>query len=123
MTKKNKRYLTSALSNTSSKSILNALPRPFTLTILQFGFVATWCVALAGIARFFPVVGRAIPGLQGGLRWPTPYVLKTTAPLAAFQVGGHLASSMATNKIPVSLVHTIKACHPPAFLFPPLTGG
>lgn len=110
--KKNKRYLTSALSNTSSKSILNALPRPFTLTVLQFGFVSTWCVVLAGIARVFPVVGSAIPGLSGGLRSPSSYVLRTTVPLAVFQVGGHLASSMATNKIAVSLVHTIKGMSP-----------
>lgn len=54
------------------------------------------------------MVGRAVPGLQGGLRYPSRQVILTTAPLAFFQVGGHIASSMATNKIPVSLVHTIK---------------
>lgn len=98
----------SALSNTSSKSILNALPRPVTLTIVQFGFVSSWCILLAIIARYVPLVGRAIPGLQGGLRYPSRHVIYTTAPLAVFQVMGHIASSMATNKIPVSLVHTIK---------------
>jgi solute carrier family 35 protein E1 len=36
----------------------------------------------------------------------------TTWPLAAFQIGGHLLSSTATAKIPVSLVHTIKGLSP-----------
>lgn len=36
----------------------------------------------------------------------------TTLPLAAFQIGGHLLSSTATAKIPVSLVHTIKGLSP-----------
>ena len=63
------------------------------------------------------MVGRAVPGLQGGLRYPSRHVILTTAPLAFFQVGGHIASSMATNKIPVSLVHTIKVPPPPFFFF------
>lgn len=33
-------------------------------------------------------------------------------PLALFQIGGHLLSSNATSKIPVSLVHTIKGLSP-----------
>lgn len=36
----------------------------------------------------------------------------TTLPLTAFQIGGHLLSSTATAKIPVSLVHTIKGLSP-----------
>jgi solute carrier family 35 protein E1 len=36
----------------------------------------------------------------------------TTIPMAAFQIGGHLLSSTATSKIPVSLVHTIKGLSP-----------
>ena len=39
-------------------------------------------------------------------------MILTTAPLAAFQVFGHIASSIATSKIPVSLVHTIKGMSP-----------
>ncbi|KAI5796717.1 triose-phosphate transporter family-domain-containing protein [Pyronema domesticum] len=105
-------YLSSALSNTSAKTILNALPQPVTLTIIQFGFVSGWCILLAVIARYVPAVGQAIPGLQGGLRAPSRQVIYTTAPLAFFQVGGHIASSMATNKIAVSLVHTIKGMSP-----------
>lgn len=36
----------------------------------------------------------------------------TTLPLAFFQVGGHILSSDATRRIPVSLVHTIKGLSP-----------
>lgn len=36
----------------------------------------------------------------------------TTLPLAAFQIGGHLLSSTATARIPVSLVHTVKGLSP-----------
>lgn len=39
-------------------------------------------------------------------------MLTTTLPLAFFQVGGHLLSSTATSRIPVSLVHTIKGLSP-----------
>ncbi|KAI5787202.1 triose-phosphate transporter family-domain-containing protein [Geopyxis carbonaria] len=105
-------YLASALSNTSSKQILNSFPRPVTLTIIQFAFVSSWCILLSLVARFVPVLGRSIPGLQYGLRYPSRAVIGTTAPLAFFQVGGHIASSIATQKIAVSLVHTIKGMSP-----------
>lgn len=36
----------------------------------------------------------------------------TTLPLAGFSIAGHLLSSNATSKIPVSLVHTIKGLSP-----------
>lgn len=39
-------------------------------------------------------------------------MIKTTLPLAFFQIGGHLLSASATAKIPVSLVHTIKGLSP-----------
>ena len=39
-------------------------------------------------------------------------MIGTTLPLALFQVGGHLLSSTAIGKIPVSLVHTIKGLSP-----------
>lgn len=100
------------MTNTSSKSILNAFPRPVTLTIIQFGFVCGWCFVLSYSARKWPVVGNIIPGLKNGLRAPTKEVLATTAPMAVFQVGGHILSSFATSRIPVSLVHTIKGMSP-----------
>lgn len=100
------RYLTSALSNTSSKTILNSFPQPITLTLIQFSFVSSWCIILSLLARVTPL--RAIPGLSGGLRFPTRVIITTTAPLALFQVGGHIANSIAIERIAVSLVHTIK---------------
>lgn len=100
------RYLCSALSNTSSKSILNAFPRPVTLTILQFLFVFVYCLILFALARYLP------PAISSTLRPPTRAIILTTAPLGVFQVGGHITSSIATSLIAVSLVHTIKGMSP-----------
>ncbi|KAL9120331.1 MAG: hypothetical protein Q9187_003110 [Circinaria calcarea] len=105
-------YLSSALTNTSSKSILNAFPKPITLTLIQFAFVSSWCVFFAYCAYLFPHLRTTIPALKHGIRSPTREVIRTTLPLALFQVGGHILSSTATSKIPVSLVHTIKGLSP-----------
>ncbi|TGZ78044.1 TPT-domain-containing protein [Ascodesmis nigricans] len=99
-------YLCSALSNTSSKSILNAFPRPVTLTLIQFLFVFLYCVLLFSLARHLP------PAISSTLRPPSRATLLTTAPLGIFQVGGHITSSIATSLIAVSLVHTIKGMSP-----------
>lgn len=104
--------MTSALTNTSSKSIMIAFPRPVTLTLVQFAFVSSWCVLLAYLASVYPLLRKSIPALKSGLRPPSRHVLMTTLPLAVFQVGGHLLSSTATARIPVSLVHTIKGLSP-----------
>ena len=104
--------MSSALTSTSSKSILNAFPKPITLTILQFAFVSGWCLFLAYLARLFPWLRTAVPALKNGIRYPTRDVIMTTLPLALFQIGGHILSSTATEKIPVSLVHTIKGLSP-----------
>ncbi|KAL8686908.1 MAG: hypothetical protein Q9218_006774 [Villophora microphyllina] len=105
-------YMSSALTNTSSKTILNAFPQPVTLTVIQFACVSSWCVTLAILGRLFPPLRRAIPVLKHGIRYPTRDVIRTTLPLAMFQIGGHILSSTATQKIPVSLVHTIKGLSP-----------
>ncbi|OJD21950.1 hypothetical protein ACJ73_06706 [Blastomyces percursus] len=105
-------YMTSALTNTSSKSILTTLPKPITLTIVQFAFVSIWCSVLATLASLFPALRRGIPALKNGLRKPSVDVIRTTLPLAVFQVLGHILSSMATSQIPVSMVHTIKGLSP-----------
>ncbi|OXV11210.1 hypothetical protein Egran_01026 [Elaphomyces granulatus] len=105
-------YMTSALTNTSSKSILNALPRPITLTIVQFAFVPLWCLLLAYVSNLFPDLKKKIPVLKHDIRYPSRDVITTALPLAIFQLGGHILSSMATSKIPVSLVHTIKGLSP-----------
>ena len=105
-------YTSSALTNTSSKSILNAFDKPATLTLVQFAFVSSLCIALARLAVIFPVLRTKVTALKYPIRPPTRDVIMTTLPLAAFQIGGHLLSSTATAKIPVSLVHTIKGLSP-----------
>jgi len=104
--------MTSALTNTSSKSILNAFPQPVTLTIAQFASVSLWCLILTWLASIIPPLRRAIPALKNGLRPPSWEVLSTALPLSIFQLLGHLLSAYATSKIPVSLVHTIKGLSP-----------
>ncbi|CZT11822.1 hypothetical protein WAI453_003121 [Rhynchosporium graminicola] len=105
-------YTSSALNNTSSKSILNVFPKPATLTLIQFGFVAFLCLFFSYLATVFPTLQNRIPALRYRVRYPTREVVMTTLPLAAFQIGGHLLSSSATMRIPVSLVHTIKGLSP-----------
>ncbi|CAH0026125.1 unnamed protein product [Clonostachys rhizophaga] len=105
-------YFSSALTNTSSKSILNVFNMPATLTLVQFAFVSSLCIFFAKLATIFPVLRTKIASLKHPIRAPTKEVLLTTLPLAAFQIGGHLLSSTATSKIPVSLVHTIKGLSP-----------
>lgn len=105
-------YWSSALTNTSSKSILTAFDKPATLTIVQFAFVSSFCILSSWIASAYPRVREAVPALKHPIRYPTKEIIVTTMPLAAFQIGGHLLSSTATSKIPVSLVHTIKGLSP-----------
>ncbi|EKD16217.1 triose-phosphate transporter [Drepanopeziza brunnea f. sp. 'multigermtubi' MB_m1] len=105
-------YMSSALTSTSSKAILNAFPKPATLTLIQFAFVAFLCLFFSHLATVFPSLQTRIPALKHRVRYPTREVIVTTMPLAAFQIGGHLLSSSATMKIPVSLVHTIKGLSP-----------
>ena len=105
-------YLSSALTNTSSKSILNAFRMPITLTIVQFAFVSFWCLLFARLARSSATIRNAVPVLKHGIRPLTRDVIYTAMPLALFQLSGHILSSTATAKIPVSLVHTIKGLSP-----------
>lgn len=104
--------MTSILSNTSSKAILTALPKPVTLTLVQFAFVSSWCIFLAAVAQRYPRLKTAIPALKYGIRPPTRDLIMTTLPLTLFQIGGHILSSDAMSRIPVSLVHTIKGLSP-----------
>jgi solute carrier family 35, member E1 len=90
-------YTTSALSSNTGKVILNQFRYPVTLTIVQFAFVAGYClIAMSPAVRF------------SRLRSPTRAIVRTTLPMGMFQVGGHMFSSMAISRIPVSTVHTIK---------------
>lgn len=101
-------YSSSALTNTSSKTFLNVLDAPATLTIVQFFFVAAWTALLAQLGSKFQLgwLGTA------PIRAPDQHVWKSTAPMSLFVLTGHLFSSMATSKIPVSTVHTVKALSP-----------
>lgn len=94
-------YTTSALSSNTGKTILNQWNHPVTLTIIQFAFVAGYCLLFMS-----PVIQFA------KLRPPTGAILRSTLPMGMFQVGGHMFSSIAISKIPVSTVHTIKALSP-----------
>lgn len=104
--------MSSALTNTSSKSILNAFDKPATLTMIQFFLVAFYCITFSWLASVFPSLRTSIPALKNAIRYPSRDVITTTLPLAAFQIGGHLLSSTATSKIPVSMVHTVKGLSP-----------
>lgn len=94
-------YTTSALSSNTGKTILNQWNHPVTLTIVQFAFVAGYCLLFMS-----PVIQFT------KLRPPTVAILRSTLPMGMFQVGGHMFSSIAISKIPVSTVHTIKALSP-----------
>jgi Triose-phosphate Transporter family len=90
-------YTSSALSSNTGKAILNQFRYPITLTFVQFGFVAAYCLLfMSPLIRFTRI------------RRPTRAILRDTLPMGCFQVGGHIFSSMAISRIPVSTTHTIK---------------
>ena len=93
-------YTTSALSSNTGKAILNQFRYPVTLTFVQFGFVAFYCLLFMSPAIQF-----------SKLRRPTKAIIWSTLPMGLFQVGGHIFSSIAISRIPVSTVHTIKVCN------------
>ncbi|KAF2755094.1 TPT-domain-containing protein [Pseudovirgaria hyperparasitica] len=105
-------YMTSILSNTSSKAILNSFSKPITLTVIQFAFVSSWCVILSRMAKSYPRLKTMVPVLKSTIRPPSRDIILTTLPLTLFQIGGHILSSDAMARIPVSLVHTIKGLSP-----------
>ncbi|KAF8906201.1 triose-phosphate transporter family-domain-containing protein [Gymnopilus junonius] len=94
-------YTTSALSSNTGKAILNQFRYPVTLTFVQFGFVAFYCLLFMSPAVRF-----------SKFRKPTKAITWSTLPMGLFQVGGHIFSSIAISRIPVSTVHTIKALSP-----------
>jgi len=90
-------YASSALSSNTGKSIMDSFRYPVTLTFVQFFFVASYCALfMSPLVRF------------SRFRPPTRPIFNATLPMGAFQVGGHIFSSMAISRIPVSTVHTIK---------------
>jgi solute carrier family 35 protein E1 len=66
------------------------------LTYVQFGLVALSCY----------IVTKLTGSTQ--IRRLDMNVFKTILPLAGFQIFGHVFSSVAISRVPVSLVHTIK---------------
>ncbi|KZT70762.1 TPT-domain-containing protein [Daedalea quercina L-15889] len=94
-------YTTSALSSNTGKVIMQEFRYPITLTFVQFGFVAGYCLLFMSPAVRF-----------SSFRSPTRAIFSSTLPMGLFQVGGHISSSMAISRIPVSTVHTIKALSP-----------
>ena len=94
-------YASSALSSNTGKAIMVQFRYPVTLTFVQFGFVAAYCLLLMSpIIRFTR------------MRRPTRAIFKDTLPMGCFQVGGHIFTSMAISRIPVSTTHTIKVRAP-----------
>ncbi|CCM02559.1 uncharacterized protein FIBRA_04662 [Fibroporia radiculosa] len=94
-------YTTSALSSNTGKTIMMQFRYPITLTFVQFAFVAGYCLFfMSPIIRF------------SKFKSPTKAIFQSTLPMGLFQVGGHIFSSMAISRIPVSTVHTIKALSP-----------
>lgn len=91
-------YASSALTNNTGKQILNQFKYPVTLTFIQFGFVASLSLVWTALARTSKIVSPS---------WP---VISTVLPLAVFQIAGHIFSSMAISRVPVSFAHTIKVC-------------
>lgn len=104
--------MTSIMTNASSKAILTALPKPVTLTIVQFLLVSFWCIFLSWLAKRNRALRELAPFLKNGIRKPSKEIIVVTLPLTAFQIGGHILNSDAMSKIPVSLVHTIKGLSP-----------
>lgn len=94
-------YSMSAISSNTGKAILVQFRYPITLTFVQFGFVAFYCLLfMTPVIRF------------SKLQAPSKAVISTTLPMGTFQVIGHVFSSIAISRIPVSTVHTIKALSP-----------
>lgn len=93
---------------------------PVTLTFIQFSFVAGYCVLFLAVreqsAVVAPIVGPAgrrgsMNTMQGwGIKKPSRSMFQGTFTMSLFQIAGHVFSSMAIARVPVSTVHTIKVC-------------
>ena len=111
-------YLSSALSSNTSKGLLSKrklptgerspalFPYPVTLTLVQFVFVNAYCYA--GTRRH--LLGEYT--LSRRLVRMTPQQLREVGQISVFNVVGHALSSLAISRVPVSMVHTIKALSP-----------
>ncbi|KAK3825380.1 MAG: triose-phosphate transporter family-domain-containing protein [Benniella sp.] len=93
-------YFSSAVTNNIGKQIMNQFQYPVTLTFVQFWFVSVFCF-LSGAVFNMTKIQR-----------PTRGIIEMTAPLVGFQVVGHVFSSVAISRVPLSVVHTVKALTP-----------
>ncbi|KAF9955351.1 suppressor of loss of ypt1 [Mortierella alpina] len=93
-------YMSSAVTNNIGKQIMNQFRYPVTLTFVQFWFVSVFCF-VAGVGFN-----------MSKMRRPTRAIVELTAPLVGFQVVGHVFSSVAISRVPLSVVHTVKALTP-----------
>ncbi|KAF9345073.1 suppressor of loss of ypt1 [Mortierella sp. NVP85] len=93
-------YLSSAVTNNIGKQIMNQFRYPVTLTFIQFVFVSLFCFILGSGFK------------MATIRKPSMAIMHMTAPLVGFQVVGHVFSSIAISRVPLSFVHTIKALSP-----------
>ncbi|KAI9480544.1 MAG: triose phosphate transporter [Benjaminiella poitrasii] len=94
-------YFTSSLSSNTGKQIMNNFKYPVTLTFVQFLLVACWCAVMESVFKS-----------SMGIKNPTKTIVKTMVPLSLFMTVGHVFSSISISRVPVSLVHTIKALAP-----------
>lgn len=94
-------YLSSALSSNTGKVILSHHRLPVSLTLYQFGFIS-----------LFTYIITQRPFNLTKLKTFDKHVFKSVSPMALFQIGGHVLTSMAISRVPVSTVHTIKALSP-----------
>lgn len=111
-------YLSSALSSNTSKGLLSRrkqpggerspalFPYPVTLTLIQFVFVNLYCYV--GTRR--ELLGDYT--LSKRLVSMTGQQLREVGQISVFNVVGHALSSVAISRVPVSMVHTIKALSP-----------
>lgn len=113
-------YISSAVSSNLSKAILQIFAYPVSLTMIQFVYAALFsggalwlAYRVPSFASNFPkntLATTGVPDLRP--RHLDPVVLRSTAPMAGFQIVGHILSHSATSRIPVSLVHAIKSLSP-----------
>lgn len=108
-------YLTSVVSNTLNKTILNVFPYPVSLTMIQFFLsvvLGVFTIKLSQLSHSFYQLLPLGTVSYAGFRYPTKEIVMSLLPMAVFQLFGHVFSHKATSLIPVSLVHTIKALSP-----------
>lgn len=115
-------YLSSALSSNTSKGLMSRrkvpggdahsgrlpalFPYPVTLTLVQFVFVNAFCYAgtRRGLLGDFVLAPRLVP--------LTVQRVRELGQISVFNVIGHALGSVAISRVPVSMVHTIKALSP-----------